>query len=159
MRKLSGRVGETSVLVQSGQEVSELPLLVKRIRDSNELNTWLRNSEADNELKNIQGAMIKEPSKKMSIDEEYELISGFSRCYNSSSIFTLLQTIPITEITPQVASHALKKVFELEITLRFVIQAFEQQFGEVLSSTLFKDRFLWTFFLTLFAAARTQLLY
>ena len=114
MRKLSGSLGETSVLVQSGQEVYELPLLVRRIRDSNELNKWMRNSKADNELKNIQGAMIKEQSKKMSIDEEYELISGFSRCYNSSSIFTLLQTIPITEITPQVASHALKKVFELE---------------------------------------------
>ena len=41
-------------------------------------------------------------------DEEMEAIDGFNRCFNASSIFRLLETIPRTEVTPLVAAHALR---------------------------------------------------
>jgi hypothetical protein len=41
-------------------------------------------------------------------DDEKEIISGFNRCFNASSIFRLLETIPRTEVTPLVAAHALR---------------------------------------------------
>merc|ERR1719234_1983992 len=47
-------------------------------------------------------------------DEEREVIGGFNRCINASSIFRLLETIPPDEVTPPVAAHALRKITELE---------------------------------------------
>ena len=43
-------------------------------------------------------------------EEEREIIDGFNRCYNSSSIFRLLETIPREEVTPLVAVHALRSI-------------------------------------------------
>ena len=43
-------------------------------------------------------------------EEEREIIDGFNRCYNSSSIFRLLETIPREEVTPVVAVHALRLI-------------------------------------------------
>lgn len=68
--------------------------------------TW--QTPAPNEQETV-AAILKQMS-----EEEKEIIEGFNRCFNSSSIFRLLETIPPSEVTPPVAAHALRKIMELE---------------------------------------------
>jgi len=114
-RKSGDRLSETSVFIQNGTKISELPVVVKKVKDVFELyrriginpkNTTGLTPESDDKLD------ITAP-KELS-DEEREVIDGFSRCYNSSSIFRLLETIPQSEVTPPVAAHALRKIIDLE---------------------------------------------
>jgi len=109
----SGRIGETSVFVQNGKKISELPVVVKKVKDVFEIyrRMGIKPTEYQHETK--QQNIINAVTEQMS-DEETEIIDGFNRCFNSSSIFRLLETIPTSEVTPTVAAHALRKIMELE---------------------------------------------
>lgn len=109
----SGRIGETSVFVQNGKKISELPVVVKKVKDIFEIyrRMGIRPTQCQPEPK--QQSIIAAVTKQMS-EEETEIIDGFNRCFNSSSIFRLLETIPTLEVTPPVAAHALRKIMELE---------------------------------------------
>jgi len=115
VRWLSGgrrdeRLGESSVFLQSGYRITELPLVVRKVRD-----VWdfynkmgLDNPDRPPEERHLQLL------PQLLNEEERELIDGFSRCFNSSSIFRLLETIPVSEVTPSVAASAYRKIVELE---------------------------------------------
>ena len=114
-RSLSGgrkeeRLGESSVFLQSGYRITELPVVVRKVRDVWDFyNTMgLDNPERLPEEKHLQ--LLPQTLN----EEERELIDGFNRCYNSSSIFKLLETIPVNEVTPSVAANAYRKIVELE---------------------------------------------
>merc|ERR1719317_965088 len=74
--------------------------------------------------------------------QEKEIISGFNRCYNSSSIFRLLETIPITEVTPPVAAHAYKKIVELEINYETRNPASAGKGGDDQPRSFFRSAFI-----------------
>jgi len=104
-----GRISETSVFIQNGHRISELPVVVKKVQDVWELYSKMGiDTKKEPEEQHLQ-ALPKEMN-----EEEKEIISGFNRCYNSSSIFRLLETIPRLEVTPAVANQAYKKIVELE---------------------------------------------
>jgi len=105
-----GRISETSVFIQTGHRISELPVVVKKVKDVWEL---YRKMGIDTTVKQPEDQHLVALPKELN-EEEKEIISGFDRCYNSSSIFRLLETIPINEVTPPVAAHAYKKIVELE---------------------------------------------
>lgn len=114
-RKSGDRIGETSVFIQNGTKISELPVIVKKVKDVFELyrriginpkNTTNLTPQTNDKL------VISAPN--VLCDDEREIIDGFSRCYNSSSIFRLLETIPQDEVTPPVAAYALRKIIDLE---------------------------------------------
>ena len=96
-RLVHSRIGETSVFVQSGKKISELPVVVKKVQNVFELYKQL----------GIKAEVVEDPSRKESTttkviashmsEEEREVIGGFNRCINSSSIFRLLETIPPDE--------------------------------------------------------------
>ena len=105
-----GRIIESSVFLQCGHKISELPVVVRKVRD-----VWdfynkmgLEHPDTHPEEKHLN-LLPKELN-----EEEKEILEGFNRCYNSSSIFRLLETIPTSEVTPPVAAHAYKKIVELE---------------------------------------------
>ena len=102
---------ETSVFVQNGKKISELPVVVKPVRDVLEIYKRLGirlDQEEPGEVARGQVAATE------LTEEEREVIDGFSRCVSSSSIFRLLETVPPEEVTPPVAAFALRKILELE---------------------------------------------
>jgi len=104
------RISETSVFIQNGHKISELPMVVKKVKD-----VWELYSKMGIDVKKTQPEDEHLMVLPRELDEEEkEIISGFNRCYNSSSIFRLLETIPSKEVTPPVASQAYKKIVELE---------------------------------------------
>ena len=97
-RLVHSRIGETSVFVQSGKKISELPVVVKKVQNVFELYKQL----------GIKAEVVEDPSREESTtttkvitshmsEEEREVIGGFDRCVNASSIFRLLETIPPDE--------------------------------------------------------------
>ena len=94
-RLVHSRIGETSVFVQSGKKISELPVVVKKVQNVFELHKQLGiKVDANREESTTTTKVI--TSSHMS-EEEREVIGGFDRCINSSSIFRLLETIPPDE--------------------------------------------------------------
>jgi len=105
-----GRISESSVFLQSGHKISELPVVVRKVRD-----VWdFYNKMGLDDPDKLPEAKHLDLLPKELNEEELEIINGFNRCYNSSSIFRLLETIPTNEVTPPVAAHAYKKIVELE---------------------------------------------
>jgi len=115
-RNPGARIGETSVFVQNGAKISELPVVVRKVNDIFELHKRLGMKQTPSKME------PKEEDKDKQIlvypagmdKEEMEIIAGFNRCFNASSIFRLLETIPRQEVTPLVAAHALRKIIDLE---------------------------------------------
>jgi len=105
-----GRLSESSVFIQTGHKISELPVVVKKVRDVWDFYNKMGLEDPD---KHPEEAHLNQLPKELN-DEEREIIAGFNRCYNSSSIFKLLETIPTNEVSPPVAAHAYKKIVELE---------------------------------------------
>jgi len=115
-RNPGARLGESSVFMQNGSTISELPLVVKKVKDIFELYRRMDIKQSSSELQpteNEAESFILVYPDSIS-DEEMEAIDGFNRCFNASSIFRLLETIPRTEVTPLVAAHALRKIIDLE---------------------------------------------
>lgn len=109
------RISETSVFIQNGTKISELPVVVKKVKDVFELYRRIGINPKNNEgsTPETSDKQVNTAPKELS-DDEREIIDGFSRCYSSSSIFRLLETIPQAEVTPPVAAHALRKIIDLE---------------------------------------------
>ena len=98
-RLVHSRIGETSVFVQSGKKISELPVVVKKVQNVFELYKQLGiKAEVVEDLSSWRKESIttKVITSHMS-EEEREVIGGFNRCINASSIFRLLETIPPDE--------------------------------------------------------------
>jgi len=104
------RLGESSVFLQSGYRITELPVVVRKVRDVWDLYNKMGLDSPD-ELPEDQYSQLLPQQLN---EEERELISGFNRCFNSNSIFKLLETIPVNEVTPSVAASAYRKIVELE---------------------------------------------
>ena len=108
-RKGSSKISRTSVFVQTGIKIRELPLVVTKV------NNVLQISGMDTFRNDIEP-----PTKHMQTevkpldDESVEIMAGFDRCHSVSGLFRLLETIPLEEVTPEVAVHALKTVISLE---------------------------------------------
>ena len=96
-RLVHSRIGETSVFVQSGKKISELPVVVKKVQNVFELYKQLGiKAEAVEDPSREESTTTKVITSHMS-EEEREVIGGFDRCINASSIFRLLETIPPDE--------------------------------------------------------------
>eukprot|EP00088_Acartia_fossae_P006115 TRINITY_DN1279_c0_g1_i4.p1 TRINITY_DN1279_c0_g1~~TRINITY_DN1279_c0_g1_i4.p1 ORF type:complete len:716 (+),score=170.02 TRINITY_DN1279_c0_g1_i4:592-2739(+) len=115
-RNPGARISETSVFMQDGAKISEVPLIVKKVKDIFELYRRMDIKQTMCELqpteKEKDDFIIVFPDNIA--EDEMEIISGFNRCFNSASIFRLLETIPRQEVTPLVAVHALRKIIDLE---------------------------------------------
>jgi len=105
-----GRISETSVFIQTGHRITELPVVVKKVNDVWEL---YRRMGIDTTVKQPEDQHLVALPRELN-EGEKDIMSGFNQCYNSSSIFGLLEKIPINEVTPPVAAQAYKKIVQLE---------------------------------------------
>merc|ERR1719354_1289121 len=116
-RNPGARISESSVFMQNGTKISELPLIVKKVQDIFELYKWMDIKPAS-ELQPTEtekdNFILVFPDKVS--EEEREIISGFNRCFNSSSIFRLLKSLIHSHFKFKVSSHALRKIIEMENT-------------------------------------------
>lgn len=90
------KLGQTTVIVQDGVSVHELPTIVRK--SSYNLPTELETEE--------------EPVYKSV--EVTEIILGFQRCEKVERLLLLIDIIPEEEIAPVIAVHAVKRLLELE---------------------------------------------
>jgi len=115
-RNPGARLGETSVFLQSGSKISELPLVVRKVNNIFELYKRLGIQQTASDIQPTE-----ETKEKFILtfpadmcEEEMEIIAGFNRCFTSKDLFRLLETIPRQEVTPIVAAHALRRIIDLE---------------------------------------------
>jgi len=133
-----GRISETSVFIQTGHRITELPVVVKKVNDVWEL---YRKMGIDTTVKQPEDQHLVALPKELN-EEEKEIIAGFNRCYNSSSIFRLLETIPVNEVTPPVAAQAYKKIVELENNLEARDPAKTGKGGDDQPGSFFRSAFI-----------------
>ena len=78
------KLGQTSVIVQSGFRIRELPLVVQKVNDVLKIDSSGREEEEQAETVEVD-------------DEAAEVMSGFDRCFSTVGVFKLLETIPGSE--------------------------------------------------------------
>lgn len=104
----SSRLGHTSVFVQSGLKIRELPLVVKKVNDVLQIGSSQAQPLHNNDKRQMP------PSCDHLDAESCEIMAGFDRCCTVNGILRLLETIPAEEVTPPVAIHVLKRIINLE---------------------------------------------
>lgn len=106
MRHASSKLGHTTILVQDGVSIQELPIIVRRLsgKDFIVLDNNLLTDETNHQT-------VAETNNKEELDE---IVNGFNRCFTTDSIFKILDTMPVEEVTPLIALHALQKTYELD---------------------------------------------
>ena len=107
----SSRIGQTTVMYQSGLRISELPLVVKKVQDVLKI---LPAADEDTSLK-MQHDFLQALGDRDNNEETREIIAGLRRCFTVNGIFKLLETIPAEEVTPSVAVEALKLILTLDV--------------------------------------------
>ncbi|KAI5744254.1 hypothetical protein M8J76_000537 [Diaphorina citri] len=105
IRHASNKLGHSTILVQDGVNIQELPIVVRRLSGKDFI--VLDNNLVQDEHKET----IAETTDK---EELNEIIDGFNRCFTTEAIFKILDTMPVEEVTPLVALHALQKTYELD---------------------------------------------
>ena len=96
------KIGQTSVFYQSGLKISELPLVVKKVKDVlNIVPVEEREQKIEKFLRSFDD---------FDNSETQEIIAGLKRCFTVNGVFRLLETIPAEEVTPSVAIEALKLI-------------------------------------------------
>uniref|UniRef100_A0A8D8VAM1 FAST kinase domain-containing protein 3 n=1 Tax=Cacopsylla melanoneura TaxID=428564 RepID=A0A8D8VAM1_9HEMI len=102
----SNKLRHSTILIQDGVNVQELPIIVRRLSGKDFI-ILDNNLVPDEEHTNT----ISETNNK---EELAEIINGFNRCVTTDEIFKILDTMPAEEVTPLVALHALQKTYELD---------------------------------------------
>ena len=95
------RFGHTSVFMQTGLKIRELPMVVKKVNDVFKIDE-LRTSGSST------AAPIVFVDKEMS-----NLMEKMNNFLSVSGLFKFLETIPAEKVTPPVAVHALKRIIHL----------------------------------------------
>ncbi|XP_076064475.1 FAST kinase domain-containing protein 3, mitochondrial-like [Oratosquilla oratoria] len=112
----SKNIGNTTIFVQDGTNIQELPSIVQIINGE-----FLMTSNGKTQAgKRIEGLGLEIPQvskslfKNINFEEEQEMILGFMRCQRVQEVFKLLETCPEEEVTPAVALNVIRRIFELE---------------------------------------------
>lgn len=99
----SSKFSHTSVFMQSGLKIRELPLVVKKVNDVLSLDEASKISHVA-----PPSVPIVFVDKTMS-----DLMENMNRFVSVDSLFKFLETIPAGKVTPPVAVHALKRIIHL----------------------------------------------
>ncbi|XP_050542455.1 FAST kinase domain-containing protein 3, mitochondrial-like [Daktulosphaira vitifoliae] len=113
----SSKLGHTSVLIQEGNEIRELPLIVRNVCGNDICTDSDCTSEINSNTMNLIDKLKdfnSESDRKKAEEEIVDVIRGFKKCSSVKSLIDLLEIVMLDEITPAVALCALKKIVELE---------------------------------------------
>lgn len=96
-------LNHSTIMVQNGIDIQELPIIVRKISSYNPEDGLTICNNGIKYLNPIQDH-----------ESEINLILGIEKINNSSGIFQMLDDIPYDELTPKVAFHAMEKIFMVE---------------------------------------------
>ena len=127
VRKESDKsIGSTTVLVQDGISIEELPAVVRIINGEFRV---LGEGQAGQRMGGL-GLEIPRVSKNLfkniNFEEEQEMILGFMRCNKVSEVLQLLEVCPEAEVTPVVALAVIRRIFDLENNMEYRNQGLNQ---------------------------------
>lgn len=119
-------IGSTTVLMQDGTNIEELPAVVRIINGEFRL---VESSQAGRRLGGL-GLEVPMVSRKLfkniNFEEEQEMILGFMRCSQVSEVLQLLEVCPEAEVTPAVALAVIRRIFDLENNMGYRNQGLNQ---------------------------------
>lgn len=101
-------LSDTTLLVQNGIDIQELPLIVKRVCGAEASHLLFCSSKDSNSSSNDS------TTEAPSTEELEEMINGFRRCSSIHEVLKLLQVVPSTYVKPHVAFHIVEKIIELD---------------------------------------------
>lgn len=127
VRKESDKsIGNTTVLLQDGTTIEELPAVVRIINGEFRV---VGKGQAGQRLGGL-GLEIPQVSrnlfKNINFEEEQEMILGFMRCNKVSEVLQLLEVCPEAEVTPVVALAVIRRIFDLENNIEYRNQGINQ---------------------------------
>ena len=98
-RQFSSKFSRTSVFMQTGLKIRELPMVVQKVNDVLKI-------EEINNIKPVIATAL--PSI-----QDQELMEQINRIVNVRGLFKLLELLPADKVTPSVAVHCLKRIIYL----------------------------------------------
>ncbi|XP_049762803.1 FAST kinase domain-containing protein 3, mitochondrial-like [Schistocerca cancellata] len=107
--KKNSELGQTTIIVQDGLDIQELPTIVRKVKDAEVLPSEDVSSEST--ASRIEDNHYEEDAK--------EVIDAFSRCSTKNGVYVLFETIPLDEKTSFVALQAFRRIVELENNQQF----------------------------------------
>ena len=121
-RQLSSKFSHTSVFMQTGLKIRELPMVVQKVNDVlkiEELNQIGNGSKSSTSCDIADTADIAVThTVTLPSANDREIMEGFNRIVSVSGLFKLLETVPAQKVTPTVAVHCLKRIIHLNNTRR-----------------------------------------
>lgn len=126
MKESDKSIGSTTILLQDGTSIQELPAVVRIINGEFRV---VGGGQAGRQLGGL-GLEIPQVSRKLfkniNFEEEQEMILGFMRCNKVSEVLQLLEVCPETEVTPPVALAVIRRIFDLENNIEYRNQGLNQ---------------------------------
>ncbi|MCL4124288.1 UNVERIFIED_CONTAM: hypothetical protein GTU68_039386 [Idotea baltica] len=121
-------LSNTSIIVQDGLSILELPCIVQVINGEFQISS---NGKTDNGESYVGMGLQchhvpKTLFKNIDFEEESEMALGFMRCNSVPEVFNLLNTCPEEEVTPSVALAVIRRIFDLENNIEFRNQGYNQ---------------------------------
>jgi len=98
-RQFSSKFSRTSVFMQTGLKIRELPMVVQKVNDVLKIE----------ELNNIKPVI----ATALPSIQDQELMEQINRIVNVRGLFKLLELLPADKVTPSVAVHCLKRIIYL----------------------------------------------
>ncbi|XP_065213300.1 FAST kinase domain-containing protein 3, mitochondrial-like [Planococcus citri] len=106
-------LGSTTLIMQNGMDVQELPLVVKKI-SGNEASVLLFSSGIDNDSSNDCSNTNRNVTNDITDEELQDISRGFKNCSSMNELLKLLEVVPSTYVNSSVAFHILEKMMELD---------------------------------------------
>lgn len=107
------RLSDTSIMLQSGKDIQELPLVVKKLSSVDVGHVLFCEDIKDTQNRPLPDSAFSSGAipHQQEIDE---IIVGFDKCNTIPEVLKLLELLPSTFVEPAVAFHIMKKMSELD---------------------------------------------
>ncbi|XP_055390524.1 FAST kinase domain-containing protein 3, mitochondrial-like [Condylostylus longicornis] len=102
----SPSVGQTSILVQHGSDIQELPVVLRKIKTDEFVTIW---SEPNNTEMIDGNNQTLNKVNQIEVKSE-EAIKLLNNCVTSAGILSIINEIPESALNPDIASHAFDKL-------------------------------------------------
>lgn len=106
-------LSNTSLIMQNGMDIQELPLIVKKV-SGNDASVLLFSNGNDNTSQDGVNNANRDTSNSISDEELQDISRGFKNCSSMNELLKLLEIVPSTYVNSSIAFHILEKMMELD---------------------------------------------
>lgn len=107
-------LSNTTLIMQSGMDIQELPLVVKKVTN-NDASVLLFSGGSDRDSGETRKSGCDSSSNtNLPEEESLEIAKGFANCNTTNEILKLLEIVPSSYVNSSVAFHILKRMAEID---------------------------------------------